>query len=84
MGTCQRYCLYPQGFLRDVSFLNSCIFYTDDCRSRHDNRFIVFKFADDSAIVSLLCAEENDHGPVVDDFIQWCDSEFLQVNVFKM
>ena len=44
------------------------ILYTDDCRSRHDERFII-KFADDSAIVSLLQDHEINHGPVVDDFV---------------
>jgi len=32
------------------------ILYTDDCRSQHENRHIL-KFADDSAIVSLLSSE---------------------------
>jgi len=58
------------------------ILYTDDCRSKHDNRFIV-KFADDTAIVSLLGAGECDHGPVVEDFVQWCNDAFLQINVLK-
>lgn len=48
----------------------SCVFslcnvYTDDCRSWHDNR-LLFKFADDSVTVSLLHADENSHGPIVD------------------
>lgn len=57
------------------------ILYTDDCRSRYENRFIV-KYADDSAIVILFHADENDHG-LVDDFVQWCDNAFLQINVLK-
>jgi len=56
--------------------------YPDDCRSRHDKRFIV-KFADDSAIVSLLGAGECDHGPVVEDFVQWCKDAFVQISVLK-
>lgn len=46
------------------------VLYTDDCRSRYANRFMV-KYADDSAIVSLLHVDENDHGLVADDFVQW-------------
>ncbi len=58
------------------------ILYTNKCRSRHDNRFIL-KFADDSVIVSLLNDNENSHGPVVDEFVEWCDNAFLQLNVKK-
>ena len=58
------------------------ILYTDDCRSRHDERFII-KFADDSAIVSLLQDHEINHGPVVDDFVKWCKSSFLELNIDK-
>jgi len=35
------------------------IIYSDDCRSQHENRYIL-KFADDSAIVSLLSNEESE------------------------
>ena len=58
------------------------ILYTDDCRSRHQDRHIV-KFADDSALVSLLRDCETDHGPVVNDFINWCENSFLHLNVNK-
>lgn len=40
-------------------------------------------YADDTAIVSLLIKDENSHGPVVNDFMAWCDSAFLQVNIKK-
>ena len=52
------------------------ILYTDSCRSAHPNRHIL-KFADDSVIVSLLNNEEASHGPVVNDFVTWCDNSFL-------
>ena len=58
------------------------ILYTDDCRSLHNDRFII-KFADDSAIVSLLQDHERNHGPVVDDFVKWCKSSFLELNIDK-
>ena len=57
------------------------ILYTDDCRSQHTNRHIL-KFADDS-IVSLLNGKESEHGPVLNDFIAWCDSAHLHLNVSK-
>lgn len=58
------------------------ILYTDDCCSRRDHRHIL-KFADDTAIVSLLHDDENVHGPVVEDFVDWCDRAFLQLNMAK-
>lgn len=41
------------------------------------------KFADDSVIVSLLNDDDAEHGAVVDDFINWCSSFFLSINVSK-
>ncbi len=58
------------------------ILYTNVCVSRHRDRFIL-KFADDTVIVSLLTGDENSHGPVVSNFLTWCDSAFLQVNIKK-
>ncbi len=58
------------------------ILYTNDCVSRHRDR-LVLKFTDDTVIVSLLTGDENSHGPVVNYFLTWCDSAFLQVNIKK-
>ncbi len=33
--------------------------------------------------MSLLNNEEDGHGPVVDDFISWCVSSYLSINVSK-
>ncbi|KAK7939111.1 hypothetical protein WMY93_002437 [Mugilogobius chulae] len=52
------------------------------CRSSHQDRHIL-KFADDSVIVSLLSEDEQDHGPVLSDFVEWCDGSFLHLNVSK-
>ena len=69
----------PQGCcLSDLFF----ILYTNNCLSNHANRYIL-KYADDSIIVSLLKGENQAHGPVVDDFIAWCDQSFLHLNVSK-
>ena len=48
------------------------ILYTNDCRSTHPNRFLI-KISDDTALLSLLLNEETGHGPVVEDFVDWCD-----------
>jgi hypothetical protein len=58
------------------------ILYTNDCISKYTNRYFL-KFADDTVIVSLLEYNEMCHGPVVDDFVKWCDDACLQLNVFK-
>lgn len=58
------------------------ILYTNDCISKHRNRFFL-KFADDRVIVSLLGNNETCHGPVVDDFVKWYDDAHLQLNASK-
>ena len=42
------------------------------CQSHYENRLIL-KYADDSVVVSLLRGGESSHGPVIDDFLRWCD-----------
>ena len=56
--------------------------YTDDCRSNHLNRFVV-KFADDSALLSLLQGSEQYIGPALTEFVDWCDNSYLDPNVTK-
>lgn len=58
------------------------ILYTDMCQSSFKNRFIL-KYADDSVIVSLLQGNEDNHSPVVDNFVKWCDDSHLQINLTK-
>ena len=58
------------------------ILYTDDCRSNHLNRFLV-KFADDSALLSLLQGFEQYHGPALIEFVDWYDNSYLDLNVTK-
>lgn len=56
------------------------ILYTNDCRSKYDNFFLV-KFADDSALLSLLSGSEQDRGPLLDEFVDWCDEGYLELNI---
>lgn len=37
-------------------------------------------YKDDTLIVGLLHKDELEHGPVVDEFVKWCDVAFLQLN----
>ena len=60
----------------------STYLYTDDCRSNHFNSFLV-KFADDSALLSLLQGYEQYHGPALTEFVYWCDNSYLNLNVTK-
>ena len=56
--------------------------YRDDCRSNHLNRFLL-KFADDSALLSVLQGSEQYHGPALTEFVNWCDNCYLDLNVTK-
>ena len=58
------------------------VLYTNECQCYYEGRHII-KFADDSVIVSLLSNYEINHGPVVDDFSDWCKRSLLDINVSK-
>ena len=58
------------------------ILYTDDCRNNHLNRFLV-KFADNSALLSLLQGSEQYHRPALTEFVDWCDNSYLDLNMTK-
>ena len=38
---------------------------------------------DDSVIVSLLQKDERGHGPIIEDFVQWCEESYLKLNISK-
>ena len=56
------------------------ILYTDSCRSVHADMFLA-KFADDSALLSLLFGSQQDHDPALRYFVKWCDDSYLKFNV---
>ena len=58
------------------------ILYTNNCRSIHPNRFLI-KLSDDTALLSLLFNQETYHGPVVEDFVDWCDKSCMCLNATK-
>ena len=41
------------------------------------------KFADDSALLSLLQGSEQYHAPALTEFVDWCDNSYLDLNVTK-
>ena len=56
--------------------------YTNDCVSSQPN-CSRFKFADDTAISSLLFHSDNSYRSEIDNFVTWCDENFLELNVSK-
>ena len=47
-------------------------------------QLFLIKCSDDTAAVSLLFGDHNDHGAVVSDFVNWCDDSYLCLNVSKI
>jgi len=41
------------------------------------------KFSDDTALLSLLQGDQSDHGSVLPAFVDWCDNNFLDLNITK-
>ncbi len=52
------------------------------CQSKHPNSTIL-KCADDTVIVSLLHNNESGHGPVIEEFVTWCNESYLELNLIK-
>lgn len=69
----------PQGCVLSALLF---IMYTDTCRSSEENRYLI-KFSDDTVLLSLLQGPENGHGKALSDFVEWCDNNFLDLNVQK-
>ena len=47
------------------------------------NRYFI-KFSDDTALPSLLSNDEVGHGPVLIDYVAWCDRSYLCLNATKI
>lgn len=58
------------------------ILYTDECRSARQGSNLV-KFSDDTALLSLLQGAESGHREALDDFVSWCNINYLDLNVSK-
>ena len=56
--------------------------YTNDCRSRNYCSKL-FKYADDTAIVSLCVNNDVMYRREVNSFSTWCKDNFLELNVKK-
>ncbi len=73
----------PQGCVLSAGLF---ILYTSDKLANSDNCFIV-KYADDTIIVGLLDENdencENEYRKEIDNFVEWCNDNFLNLNVKK-
>jgi len=52
------------------------------CHSHLEKR-VVLKYADDTVIVSLLKNNENSHGRIINDLVEWCEGSHLHLNVLN-
>ena len=69
----------PQGCVLS-SFLYTL--YTNDFKIMQPDNYII-KFSDDSTLLALLLKTETNYFKEVDCFIQWCEENYLEVNVKK-
>ena len=56
--------------------------YTNDYRSSGEENVII-KFADDSSILGLIHGAEQTYFDEVNNFVDWCDKNYLKINVSK-
>merc|ERR1712002_159622 len=57
--------------------------YTSDSRESHDQCSLI-KYADDTALTGLILEDDFTHYlNAIHNFVQWCDNNFLELNVGK-
>ncbi len=56
--------------------------YTNPCTSTFPNRHFI-KYGYDTDLVSLLFHKEEEHGPVLNFFLDWCEKSNLLLNTSK-
>ena len=69
----------PQGCVLSALLF---ILYTNCLTSSFPRRHLI-KYADDTALVSLLLGDENEHGPILEEFISRCEVSNLLLNTSK-
>lgn len=72
----------PQWAAPKPVFFHLYLFYIDRCRSQFSDRHII-KYADDTVVLSLFKQGDTEHGPILNYFLDWCESSHLQINVSK-
>ena len=69
----------PQGCVLSPALFTT---YTADCKTIETSN-VQIKFADDTSLTGLITTDESSYRKGVDELIQWCDSNFLDLNVKK-
>lgn len=69
----------PQGCVLSPALFT---LYTADCRCHRENVLQV-KFSDDTSVSGFLTTDEADYRAAVADMVQWCQENFLLLNVSK-
>lgn len=59
------------------------ILYTKDFTSTHPKCHLV-KYADDTVLLSLVSGTSQQHGSVLQAFVEWCKYSKLELNVKKL
>ena len=72
----------PQGCVLSAVLF---IMYTAHCRSSSKHVLVIVKYADDMVIIGLISNEEDviTYTHEIIHFVNWCDSNFLNLNVKK-
>ena len=58
------------------------VLYTADCRSKEDGNVMV-KFTDDTSLSGLIQEDDSSYREAVEELIEWCDRNYLELNVTK-
>ena len=69
----------PQGCVLSPALF---VLYTADCRSKEDGNVMV-KFADDTSLSGLIQEDDSSYRQAVEELIEWCDRNYLELNVTK-
>ena len=70
----------PQGCVLSPALFT---LYTADCRSKEDSSLLI-KFADDTSLSGLILKnDESVYRHAVEELVEWCDSNYLELNVTK-
>ena len=56
--------------------------YMADCRNKEESNLLI-KFTDNNSLIGLLKTDNTSYRSAVDELVEWCDQNFLELNVAK-